>query len=108
MSSRLDALAARRKDLIARTDRQREELAGMFGAIGNRLGVVEAVVAGARQLHRHRFLAGAAGVFVLLAPVAARTWLRRAFWLVPLAIEGYRLAKSSRASRRASTPANGD
>ena len=98
MNSRLRALAARRKALIAGSDRGRAEFAAIFGGIENKLGVAEAVVAGARRLHCHRFLVGAAGVFMLVAPFAFRNWIRRVMWIAPLALEGYRAVKGRRAS----------
>jgi hypothetical protein len=94
-------LAERRKTLIAGSDRRRAEFAAIFGGIEYKLGVAEAVVAGARRLHRHRFLVGAAGVVMLLAP-AYRSWVRRVMWLAPLALEGYRTVKAHAEERRAS------
>lgn len=108
MSSRLHALAERRKALIARSDDERAELAAIFGGIENKLGFAEVVVASARRLHRHRFLVGAAGVFMLLSPITTRIWIRRAIWLVPVVLEGYRAVKSRAAARRESPTANGD
>ena len=99
MNSRLRALAARRKALIAGSDRDRAEFVAIFGGIENKLG--DAVVAGARRLHRHRFLVGAAGVVMLLAPFVFRSWIRRVMWLAPLALEGYRAVKTRPASPRA-------
>jgi hypothetical protein len=39
-------------------------------------------------------------VGLILAPLAARAWIRRAMWFVPLALEGYRLVRSLDAARR--------
>lgn len=102
MNSRLVALAERRKALVARSDRGRAEFGAIFGGIENRLGVAEVVVASARRLHRHRFLVGAAGVFVLLAPFTFRSWIRRVMWLAPLAVEAYRTVKAHAGARRGS------
>jgi hypothetical protein len=44
---------------------------------------------------------------MLVAPVVARTWVRRALWLLPVVLEGYRAVKSRAGDRRASSPANG-
>jgi len=93
MSARLAALAERRKALIAGSDQARGEFAAIFGRIENSLWVADAVVAGARRLQRHRILVGVA---VLVVPFAFRKWIRRAIWLLPLAIEGYRTVKAHR------------
>jgi hypothetical protein len=98
MSSRPDALAERRRALIARCAEEREELGAIVGGIESKLALAETVVATARGLNRHRALAGAAGVFMVLAPLAARSWIRRALWLIPAAIEGYRLFAGHRRS----------
>lgn len=100
MSARMQALAERRKALVARSDRERAELAALFGGIENRMWLVDTVVAGARRVGRNRFLVGAAGVLLVLAPIAARSWLRRAVWLLPVVIEGYRAVKSRGAAAR--------
>lgn len=107
MSARMDGPAARRKALIERCDRERAELAALLGGIEDRFALVDTVVTGARRLSRHRLVVGAAGVFMLVAPVVARTWVRRALWLLPVVLEGYRAVKSRAGDRRASSPANG-
>ena len=87
-------LAEHRKTLVAQSDRERAELAAIFGGLERKLAVADAVVVGARRLTRHRALIGAAGVCLIFAPTGARRWIRRAVWLVPLALEGYRTVKS--------------
>jgi hypothetical protein len=42
---------------------------------------------------------GAAGVFVLFAPLAFRSRIRRAMWLAPLALGAYRAVKARREAR---------
>lgn len=106
MNSAVGTLAERRKALIDRSDQKRAELASIFGGIENKLAVVETVVASARRLHHHRLLVGAAGVFLILAPLATRSWIRRTLWVVPLALEGYRLVRAPGKSRRASPTTN--
>lgn len=100
MNSRLDALAERRKALIARSDQQRAELTMVFGGIERRFVAMEVVAAGARRLYRHRVLIGAVGTFVVLGPAATRSWFRKALWVAPLALKGYRRMKARADARR--------
>jgi len=106
VNSAVGTPAERRKALIDRSDRERAELAAIFGGIESKLAVVETVVATARRVHRHRLLVGAAGVFVILAPLAARSWIRRVLWLAPVALEGFRVVKAFGESRRSSSTTN--
>ena len=102
MSSRLNTFAERRKTLLARSDQNRAELAAIFGGLERKFTVAETVVAAARGLSRHRVLFGAAGLSLILVPLAAKTWMRRVMWLVPLALQVYRTVKTHREERRAS------
>lgn len=102
MSTRLSALAERRQALVTGSDQDRAELAAIFGGLERKLAVAEVVVATARRLNRHRVLVGTAGACLIFAPVAARSWIRRAMWLAPLAIEGYRTMRARADARRAS------
>lgn len=102
MSGETNTLAERRQALVQRSDQERAELATIFGGLERKLAIVDTVVATARRLNRHRLLVGAAGAFLVLAPLAARSWIRRAVSLVPLALEGYRLVKAGK-SRHASS-----
>ena len=104
MSAGTNSLAERRKALVDRSDQKRAELAAIVGGLERKLAVVDMVVVTARRLHRHRTLMGAAGVFLILAPLAARNWMRRVLWLAPLALEGFRAARAFGESRQA--PAN--
>jgi hypothetical protein len=105
MSAGTNTLAERRKALIDRSDQERTELTSIVGGLEKKLAVVETVVAAARRVQRHRLLLGAAGVFMVLAPLAARSRIRRVLWLAPLALEGFRLVRSFGESRRASSTA---
>jgi len=87
-------LAERREALVAQSDRERAQLGAIFGGLERKFTVADAMVVGARRLTRHRALIGAAGVCLIFAPVAARSWIRRAAWMVPLALDGYRTVKS--------------
>ena len=104
MSSRLDALAGRRAVLIDRSDRDRAVLAAAVGSLERQLAVADVIVATVRRVHRHRALVGAVAALLILAPLAARTWVRRAMWVLPLVIEGYRAVKSLRGAHPASGP----
>jgi hypothetical protein len=96
VNSRLHELAERRKALLARSDQDRAGMASIFNGLERKFAVAEAVVATARGLSSHRALAGAAGLLLVLAPFAFRSWMRRALWLVPLVVGGYRAVKSHR------------
>lgn len=100
MSAYLDALAERRRMLVARSDQQRAELAAVFGGIERRSAGLETVAAGARGLYRHRFLIGAVGTFVVLGPASTRRWFRNAMWMAPIALRGYRRMKARANARR--------
>jgi len=106
VNSAVGTPAERRKALIDRSDRERAELAAIFGGPESKLAVVETVVATARRVHRHRLLVGAAGLLMILAPLAARSWVRRILWLVPVALEGFRVVRAFGDSRRASSTTN--
>jgi hypothetical protein len=95
----LHALAERRRELIACSDQDRAGLASILGGLERKFALAEAVVATARGLSRHRALVGAAGVFVLFAPLAFRSRIRRAMWLAPLALGAYRAVKARREAR---------
>jgi hypothetical protein len=106
MSDATGTLAERRQALVDRSDQERAELALIFGGLERKLAVVETVVATARRVHRYRLLIGAAGVFLVLVPLAARSRIRRILSLAPLAVEGFRAAKAFGKSRRASSTAS--
>ncbi|HEX5133710.1 MAG TPA: hypothetical protein VFX92_14645 [Candidatus Krumholzibacteria bacterium] len=92
----MNSLAERREALVARCARERAELDAIVDGLGHKLALAEAVVTAARRVDRHRGLVGAAGMLMLVAPAAARTWIRSATWVVPLAVEGYRHFKDRR------------
>jgi hypothetical protein len=94
------AHASRRAELVARLDRDRIAVAESFAAVRGRMKIAEAVVDAARRVNRHRVLVGTLAAFAVVAPLAARTWLRRAAWMLPLVIEGIRLARKTRETRR--------
>jgi hypothetical protein len=104
MSSPVEGLAGRREALIARSDRERAALAATLGGFEKVIAVAELGVAAARGIQRHRVLVGVATAGLVLAPLAARTWMRRAIWWLPIAIEGYRLARSLGGTRREPPP----
>ena len=101
MSARLDTIAERRQALLARSDENRAELGAIFGGLERKFAVADTVVKAARGLSRYRGLIGAAGLSLILVPLASRTWLRRVMWLVPIALQAYRTVKSNAEERRA-------
>ena len=102
MSSMLEGVAGRRRALIDRSDRDRAALAATFRSLERQLAVADVIVSTVRRVNRHRALVGAAAAVLILAPLAARTWVRRAMWVLPIIIEGYRAAKGFRDARQAS------
>ncbi len=88
--------AERRAELIERLDRDRAAVAEAYVALQGRMKVAETVVGAARTAKKHRVLAGALALAAIVAPFTARTWLKRAAWLIPLAIEGIRIARRTR------------
>ncbi|HXV12787.1 MAG TPA: hypothetical protein VEC56_01145 [Candidatus Krumholzibacteria bacterium] len=107
MNSRLNELAERRQALLARSDQNRAGIASIFDGLERKLAVAEVLVATARGLSRYRALVGAAGVFMVFAPRAFRSRLRRAMWLVPLVVGGYRAVKAH-GEARDDSPLNDD
>jgi len=97
----MQALADRRMALIARSDLDRAALGAEVSGIQRKVAFLEAGIAVAQRVKRHRLFLGAATVWSVLAPVAARTWIGRLTWGLPLAIEGLRVAKSFAGARRA-------
>jgi hypothetical protein len=65
------------------------------------IAVADALVETARRVHRHRFLVVGFAAGMVLAPVAALKWLRRAMLLAPLVLEGYQLVRALGGARRA-------
>lgn len=108
MKSHEDRFAERRSALLARSDQDRAALAAIVGGLERKFAVAEVVVATARGLNRHRALIGAAGVGLVFAPAAFRNRIRRALWLVPLALSAYRALRSHAQTRRASSPEDED
>lgn len=107
MSSRRQALAARRTDLIARSDRERSALGDAFSGIERKAVFLDVGLAAARRMHRHRALLGMVTVWSVLAPLSAKLWIGRLSWGLPLAIEGFRLAKSLVGTRRTAAGEDG-
>jgi hypothetical protein len=93
MSERFDELARRRAQLVDRVNRDRSGLADEFDALHRRMRVAEVLVGVARHASRQKTLTGAIAVLSIVAPFTTRTWLKRAAWFLPLALEGVRLAR---------------
>ena len=94
--SRARLLAERRRELVARSDVHRADLAGIMDDLESRTVLLDIAVSTARRVHRHRVLVGAAAVGLVLAPLAARSWIRRVLWAAPLVLEGYHVFKALR------------
>jgi hypothetical protein len=101
VSGRAQELALRRQELVARSDAQRDAVGATFSDIERRLGFVEIGLSMARRVHRHRALLGAFTIWSVVAPAAAKLWVRRLGWWVPLGIEGFKLAKTLAGARHA-------
>lgn len=108
MSSRLQALAVRRTDLIARSDQERSALGETFGSLERKAAFLETGLAMAQRVHRHRVLLGLVTVWSVLAPVTARLWIGRLSWGLPLAVEAFRLGKSFVTAHRLARRAGSD
>ena len=93
MSGHAQTLADRRLALVARSDAERRALGATFSDIERRLFLVEVGYQAVRRVHRHRALLGAVTIWSAVAPVAARLWIRRLGWWLPMGIEGLRLAR---------------
>ena len=98
MSARLRELVRRREQLVARSTAERDRLAQAALGLGRGIAVLDAVLDAVRHVRRHRAVLGlVAGAVLILAPRAALRWVPRIVWIAPLAVEGYRLARSLRA-----------
>lgn len=100
MSGRAQELALRRRELVALSDAQRDAVGATFSDIERRLGFVEIGLAMARRVHRHRALLGAFTIWSVVAPAAAKLWVRRLGWWIPLGIEGFKLARTFARTRQ--------
>ena len=100
MSSRLETLRERRLAILAACDQDRKDVANAFGGVQRELRVADRVVAAAQRLKHHKTMAGVMAAGLVLAPVFARKWIRRASWWLPIALQGYRMFKSSGEERR--------
>jgi hypothetical protein len=99
VSGRAQELALRRRELVARSDAQRNAVGVTFSDIERRLAFVEVGLSMARRVHRHRALLGAFTIWSVVAPAAAKLWVRRLGWWIPLGIEGFKLAKTFAGAR---------
>ena len=100
MSAHLDGLRERRLAIVAVCDQDRADVAQAFGGIQRELHVADRVVAFVQRIHGNRAVMGIAAAGLVLAPVFARKWIRRAAWWLPVAIQGYKIIQSSRTKRR--------
>lgn len=101
----MNTLAERREALLARSDQNRAEMAAIVGGLERKFTVAETVVKAARGLSRHRALFGAAGLSLILIPLASRTWLRRVMWAAPIVLQVVRTVKTHAQARDTSEQA---
>ena len=78
MSKRFDRLAARRAELVAQSDQNRDALAASFSAVEHRLSWVERIVDAARRVHRYRGIVAAVAVGLAFVGRKSRPRLKRA------------------------------
>jgi hypothetical protein len=95
-------LRERRLALVGACEGDRRGVAEAFGAIERELHVADRVIAVAQRVSSNRAVMGALAGVLIVAPVLARKWIRRAAWWLPIAIQGYRIIQSSRRKRRSS------
>ncbi len=95
MSSHLDALRERRLAIVAACEQDRNDVARAFGGIQRELHVADRVIAFVQRARDNRVVVGLVAAGLVLAPVLARKWIRRAAWWLPIAIQGYRIIRQS-------------
>ena len=100
MSSRLETLRERRLAIVDACEQDRIELADAFAGVQRELHVADKLVSLVQRVRSNRGLIGALAAGLILTPVLARKWIRRASWWLPIAIQGYRIIQSSRGRRR--------
>jgi hypothetical protein len=86
--------ARRRAELVERMDSDREAVAEAFGVVRKRLKIAETLVSTVQRAGQHRVLSGVLAVAAIVAPMAARTWLKRTAWFLPLAIAALRFLRT--------------
>jgi hypothetical protein len=110
MISHLNTLRERRLAVIALCDDDRRDVADAFLGLQHELRVADKIVSVAQGLNRNRVVMGALAVGLVVAPVFARKWIRRASWWLPIVIQGYRVIRQSsrpeRGTRRRSDHAS--
>jgi len=102
MSGRAQELVRRRLELVARSDAQRNAVGAATGLVDSPRHRGEIGLSMARRVHRHRALLGAFTIWSVVAPAAAKLWVRRLGWWIPLGIEGFKLAKTFAGARHGS------
>jgi len=100
MISHLDTLRERRLAVIAACDDDRRDLADAFAGLQHELRIADKIVSVMQGLNRNRAVIGALAVGLVVAPVFARKWIRRASWWLPILIQGYRIIRQSSSGNR--------
>ena len=96
MSGFMESYEKRRSDLSARAEADRNALAAAFADVQEELHVAEKVVAIAQRVARHKWIFGVAAAGMVVAPLVARKWIRRAAAWLPIALAGYRVVRKAR------------
>ena len=108
MSSRLEVLAERRRDLVRRSEAHRAELAATVDGLHAEIAIAESVVSVVRGVRRHRAIfGGAAAAFLVFGPSSTRRWLAGAAAIAPFVIGAYRLAKGLPTKETVDDPPSG-
>jgi phosphatidylglycerophosphate synthase len=94
--------------MVAVCEQDRIELSDAFAAAQRELHVADRVVAAAQRLARHKAILGMMAAGLVLAPVMARKWIRRASWWLPILIQGYRIIRQSSQPKRRTRPRSDD
>ncbi len=100
MSARLESLRERRLAIVAECDQDRTGVALAWGGIQRELHVADRVITVAQRFKENRAMMGVVAAGLILAPVFARKWIRRASWWLPIAIQGYRIIRQSSQHKR--------
>ena len=94
-------LRERRLTLVTACEADRRDLAAAFRGVRRELDIADRVVRVGQRLTRHKAVVGILVAGLVVAPVLAAKWIRRAAWWLPIVIQGYRMIRSSRGERRA-------
>jgi hypothetical protein len=96
MTSRIEALAERRRSLVRRSAKRRADLAATVDLMRGEIAVAETIVDAVRRIRRYRAVFGiVAASFAIFGPGRTRRFISGALAIAPFAIEAYRFAKGT-------------